>query len=322
MAELLGKQLERGIGVSACPRTATASQVASLGERGLDVITYKTVRSSEWAGHDDPRRAIVDAKGYSDRWPTATVKAFIPDGGFDLPAGVSTANSYGVPSLAPEVWQLDVARAIELLERLPNEIVFIVSVMGSPELHDGADLVQDFVHTAMLAQDAGAQVIELNLSCPNTAAKDGTWGEPIFKSPGTVERIAYAVAAALQSEVKIVAKIGFGARSAGTYKSIWPYVNAIAAINTLPVPVKMPDGGDAFPGRPTAGLSGAFLADTAREETRVLAQTYRERLFGGDVDIISIGGVDSMAEVEQRFSDGANAVQFATVSPEVILGDG
>src|SRR5687767_10115781 len=77
-----------------------------------------------------------------------------------------------MPSMAPQTWREDVHRA---KAALPAGKVLIVSVVAtSPDNATARQVADDFAQCAAWADEAGADVIEANLSCPNVCAKEGS----------------------------------------------------------------------------------------------------------------------------------------------------
>jgi len=179
-------QVDFPLGLPACVLTPTHKWIKFYAQRGFDLLTYKTVRGKPWDGHPKPNWALVkllldDQRVIASRvdepwWPIH-------------PREFSMANSFGVPSQHPREWQADVEKARDVL-RVPGQVL-IVSVMGTPEEADTIeDLADDFANVAGLAKEAGAQIIEANLSCPNTGS--GPSGE-IYKRPDWVQLSTAAI---------------------------------------------------------------------------------------------------------------------------------
>ena len=89
-------------------------------------------------------------------------------------------------------------------------------------------------------------------------------------------------------------------------------LSGISSTNTYGVQVVDQNGGEFFPGRPTAGLSGAAILNLSMEQARKLVEL-RENLGMKDEDfvIIGIGGVTEVSDVEQYLNLGVDAVQSA-----------
>jgi dihydroorotate dehydrogenase len=93
----------------------------------------------------------------------------------------------------------DVKKALNCLR---SDQLLIVSVMGSYEDYTGPDVVADFVAVARMAEEAGAPVIELNLSCPNTVdPSTGTVKQSLIcESVESTHEIVKSVRSALRPE--------------------------------------------------------------------------------------------------------------------------
>ena len=249
---LLGREIGFPIGVPASVLTADSNWVRFFAEHGFNVLTFKTVRSRFWDPNpfpnwvfledaDEPLRVGVDPRKITVHGDDDTylrrLRAF------------STANSFGVPSSEPSVWQAEVAKSVELLG--PDKLL-IVSVMGTATADDPADTLRDdFVEVARLAAAAGAPAIELNLSCPNTldpSATDSGVKPPLCHSVEDTLEVVAAVATALDGKVPLVAKLSYMPlpELRPLVRALAPYVSAISGINTLQVRVESRSGGATF----------------------------------------------------------------------------
>jgi dihydroorotate dehydrogenase len=123
--------------------------------------------------------------------------------------------------------------------------------------------------------------IELNLSCPNadtafTPEAVGALTQPVYL------------------------KVGFLSRAElNALLERFPNAAGVTAINA------MPTRGNVFAGREVYGLSGAVLRKHACEMLKRLKAM-------GVATVISVGGVLTVADIEQRFEMGAAHVQMCT----------
>jgi dihydroorotate dehydrogenase len=126
--QFLGLEVQAPIGVAAGPllNSAWVGLYASL---GFDILTYKTVRSLAHPVYDPPNLLFVEVEGMlNDERLCETLTA-----GYERTqplAKTSMANTFGMPSLAPEEWREDVARAKESLR---DGQVLVVSVVGTSQ---------------------------------------------------------------------------------------------------------------------------------------------------------------------------------------------
>ena len=217
---------------------------------------------------------------------------------------MSSVNSFGVPSPEPEEWMADLERAVAAVG---DEQLLLVSVMG-----EGDDLAGDFARTALMAQEAGATVVELNLSCPNTLDRSAAGVKPpLCLDADATAAVVEAVRRGLDDRTGLVAKLSWldADRLAALVPRLAPLVDGIAGINTVQSRVRRSDGTPTFPGRELAGLSGIAIRESALDLTRRLVAL---RASGGvHFDVLAMGGVTDPASFEALFAAGADAVQTA-----------
>jgi dihydroorotate dehydrogenase len=320
---VLGFETGFPVGVPASVLTSNADWVEYYARQGFNILTYKTVRSAAHDAHLAPNWIFLEGlnrplsigerpgqvEGDENTWPAD-------------PRSFSTANSFGVPSSDPEIWQPDVADAIQ---RLQSTQLLIVSVMGSPERYQGDAMVNDFVRVARLAEEAGAQAIELNLSCPNTVDPSvGSIKESLIcESPSDTARIVGEVRRNLTREdTRLVVKCGHlpMKQLEEMLVPIGQEINAVSGINTLQMSVRRGDGSPTFVGttdhplltREKAGVSGVAIREYGLDFTR--SATAIIQRHGLDLQVIGMGGVMNAKDVEAYQEAGAAAVQTASAA--------
>ena len=305
---VLGRDVGFPIGVPACVLNGGEAWVRHFAANGYSVLTYKTVRSRAHEPNAQPN--WVFAARQTQPLPPGAAAEVTADPWDWVPPGspeVSTVNSFGVPSPAPDEWMADLERSLAAVD---DDQLLLVSVMGEG---DGTALVDDFARTARLAEEAGATVVELNLSCPNTlsASPDGVKPPLCLDADATVA-VVEGVRRALDDRTGLVAKLSWldESRLAALVPRLAPLVDGVAGINTLQSRVRRSDGEPTFPGRELAGLSGAAVRDSALDFTRRLV-ALREA-GGRHFDVLAMGGVTDPASFEALFALGADAVQSAS----------
>lgn len=299
------------IGIPACVLTANSQWIIPFSKRGFDIFTYKTVRSSALVPHPFPNLAYV---------PDITIPQ--PLGSFpksvraayDSPGGalgtLTLANSFGMPSEPPEVWQADMERTQQLLG---SNQVLLASVVGTA--HDQGELIDDFVRVAKLAAEVKPAAIELNFSCPNVYGKEGS----IYHDPELAERICKRISAQLR-DTKLVVKIGYLTRAElqSLFDRIYRHIDGIAGINTLSTAILSAGQRDEplFPckddKRKKGGVSGIAIKEHAIDtvkRARELADRKKPELM-----IFGMGGISSIAHVKEFIEAGANCVQICTAA--------
>ncbi|WP_299957827.1 dihydroorotate oxidase [uncultured Modestobacter sp.] len=311
---LLGRDIGFPVGVPACVLTGGEEWVRYLAGNGFNVLSYKTVRSRAHEPNAQPN--WVYAARETTSLPPGAAGEVTADPWDWVPPGspaVSTVNSFGVPSLPPEEWTADLARALAVLA---EDQLMLVSVMGddydspTPQLDA---LVADFARTALLAQEAGAPVIELNLSCPNSLSRTSSGVKPpLCLDPEATLAVVAGVRRALDDRTGLVAKLSWldEPALAALVPRLAPLVDGIAGINTLQSRVRRSDGQSTFPGRDLAGLSGIAVRDSALDFTRRLVAL--RDAGSARFDVLAMGGVTDAASFSALYDLGADAVQTAS----------
>ncbi|MFQ5780666.1 MAG: dihydroorotate dehydrogenase, partial [Nitrospiria bacterium] len=185
--------------------------------------------------------------------------------------------------------------------------VLIVSVVGTPGVEG---LKADYVKGAALAVEAGAPIIEINLSCPNVATGEGS----IYTDPGFSSEVSRAVKRAIGA-VPLIIKIGYIAdpgRLAEVVAANAPVVDAVAGINTLSFEVVGPDGAPALPGkgRLRSGVCGSAIRDCAMAQAARIVDLKRKNRY--DFEVVGVGGVMTTGHIRDYLQLGIDAVMTAT----------
>lgn len=311
----LGAPLTVPFGIPAGP-LLNAAYVAAAFRWGYDFCHYKTVRSRPWPAHPFPNVLQVEAPPLpaDDSAPPLLVAAPFadPTGRVtdEAAARLSITNSFGMPAQPVVVWQADVARAREAAG--PGQVL-AVSVVGTADSGDSpAAFAADFARVAALAAEAGAPVVEANLSCPNVGGH-GLLCHDIAA--------AAAVCAAIKDQVPdrpLLVKLGHypatargDALLAELVAALAPYVAGFSAINAVPYPVVDAAGVQALPGagRKMAGVCGAAIRPLGLSVVRRLAAL--RHAGGGRWGIVGVGGVTTPADYQAYRAAGADVVQAA-----------
>lgn len=313
---LLGQRIGFPIGVPASVLTGNAQWVHYFARNGFNVITYKTMRSRAHNPNTPPNwvflPSVNDPLPILDTEVTQTVRASIYDWVDAGERNVSTANSFGVPCTEPDVWEADLEEALHVIH---DDQLLIVSVMGDD--YDGTGDVQvladDFATVALRAERAGARVIELNLSCPNSLDTTSHVKPPLCQSLDVTGTVVETVRGRLDPNTKLVGKLSYLGPDAlrGVVERVGSLLDGVAGINTLQCEVKQ-NGTETFPGRKLAGVSGVAIRNHALDFVRNLARLRLET--GNRFDIIGMGGVTDPSSFKELYEAGATAVQSASGS--------
>ena len=270
---------------------------------GFDILTYKTVRSHRRACQPMPNWLFIDPADVG----------FVALAGRELHAGKrppsadprewTASVSFGMPSRDPADWMADVAQARTLLA--PRQAL-IVSVVASPaEGWSADDIVRDFGSLAAMAREAGAQLVEANLSCPNVRSAEGD----LYLDAAMSGRIAQALRAGAGT-LPVLLKIGHvpdDKRLAALLRAVAGAASGLVIVNGVSRPVLAADGAPAFgAGRRQAGILGRGIheigvADVARALRLIRAE-------GLDLEVAGVGGIASADDAAAYFDAGACAV--------------
>jgi dihydroorotate dehydrogenase (NAD+) catalytic subunit len=273
---------------------------------GFDILTYKTVRSQYRACYELPNWVFVDRTDQVDPQKLDEAQRHLSGAPADFRAATSSV-SFGMPSKAPEEWMPDVERARAALG--PGQVL-IVSVVASPAPgSDVAEMIADFSRLAAMAREAGAQIVEANLSCPNVCTAEGD----IFLDP----ELSGAIAIALREgagDLPVLLKLGYFAQTE-TIEAVLSAVNGAASgvvmVNGISRRVVGADGAPAFgEGREVSGILGraihAFSLDNVKTAIDIIAAGKL------DLGVVAVGGVSMPEDAADFFDAGAKAVMLGS----------
>ncbi|MGQ9587680.1 MAG: dihydroorotate dehydrogenase [Thermoplasmata archaeon] len=196
-------------------------------------------------------------------------------------------NAMGLPNPGIEVY------ADEIRQARKGGVPIIGSVFGGTE--------DEIAELAGLMADAGADAIELNLSCPHAKG----YGAEIGSVPGRVESICrkakrgskVPVLAKLTPNTSSISGLAVAAEKGGA--------DGIVAINTLRGMAISPDARMPILGNKFGGLSGPAIRPVG------VACVY-EIYEAVKIPIIGVGGVESGRDALEYIMAGARAVQIGT----------
>lgn len=303
----LGFQIHSPFGIAA-GSLPTSHHTNAAFKLGYDVVVYKTQRSGEFPSNPFPNVLPIDVTGdiTIERLKTPfVVRSDYPKDLHDL----SITNSFGVPSYGPSVWSDDLKAA---LQGVGGGQLLIMSVVGT--IREGAtaqEYYNDFAVAAKEAKDAGAQVVEINLSCPNVASEG-----VICYSIDAVYTICELTKRAI-GDTPLVIKVGYYTPEQQELlerivERISPFVGAISAINTLAGEIVKKDGSQALPGkgRLRSGICGAGITWAGLDMVRRLDLIRQKNSY--TYEIIGVGGVMTPEDFLLYRESGADVVQSVT----------
>ncbi|MCA9346203.1 hypothetical protein KC960_01810 [Candidatus Saccharibacteria bacterium] len=305
--EFLGHKVYLPFGIPAGPLPTSKHTTAAF-KLGYDVVVYKTQRTVPFTGNKFPH--ILSLKLDGDLTLEKAAGSIVADQNYpeDL-SKLTITNSFGMPSQGPDFWIDDLKKAIA---GAGKGQLLIMSVVGT--IQDGFtpdDYYNDFAYGAQLAADAGAPVIEVNLSCPNVATEG-----VLCYSPESVLEICKRAKKAI-GDVPLLIKIGYYRPDQQDLleeivEQVSPYVAGISSINTIAAAVVDKDGNQALEGegRLKSGCCGAGIRWAGLEMTKRLDEIRKRK--GYSYAIIGVGGVMTPDDYKHYVSHGADCVMSAT----------
>jgi dihydroorotate dehydrogenase (NAD+) catalytic subunit len=250
-----------------------AELMARVARSGAGAVTAKSCSLEPRAGHPNPTVLA---------WEHGLINA------------VGLAN----PGVEAEVEEL--ARAKALLE--PLGVALIASVF--------ADTVENFARVAGRVIEAGPDLLEVNISCPNVHDEFGT---PFAADAAAAARVTAAVKESVADRVPVLVKLSPNVNDIATVARAVEAAGAdgITAINTLAGMVI-----DVHAQRPilanrTGGLSGPAIRPLA---VRCVYEIYR----AVNLPIIGTGGVSTGQDAVEMIMAGATAVGLGSA----VYGEG
>jgi dihydroorotate dehydrogenase (NAD+) catalytic subunit len=296
--EFCGLKVNSPLGMPAGP-LLNSSWILHYARLGFDVLTYKTVRSVDRRCYELPNLLPVSAGQLTGKDDVVTA-------GDSAERTRSWAISFGMPSKEPSVWRADVERA---RKGLSAGQVLAVSVVASPAPGSALEsIAQDFAQCAYWAKEAGAQVVEANLSCPNVCTSEGQ----LYTSPEASRLVSQAVRERV-GRLPVALKIGLFQSPADAdafIAAVCPYIDALSTTNSISASVT--DGNSKLFDGLTRGIGGMCIRDRCLEEVKVLAAIIGRRRL--PIHVIGVGGVSSADDVRSRLDAGAHHVQLATAA--------
>ena len=175
-------------------------------------------------------------------------------------------------------------------------------------------LANDFVEVTRLAVSAGAEFIELNLSCPNTIGVDGEATPPLCYDVDLAVAIVLRVRHEVGASVKLGVKLSY-LEHADLIKFLDGaalMLDFVSGINTVAHPVASApsEGAPYFGSRTVAGIGGTVIRSMALDFVRSCALYRADRKM--NFAIIGVGGVTDPESFAAMHEAGADVVQAVT----------
>jgi len=256
---------------------------------GYGFLTQKTVRDRRWEGNPMPHTVYLKKGSLEEGFTISNEPTEL------------MANSFGMHSVAPEIWAPDL-KAFK--EKNPDATLIISGVVTQAKQREEA--ISQYVKIGTKAEEINADAYELNVSCPNEM--EGHSNE-LQDDLNFIEEVLTELTQKLKIPVFI--KVGHRknlAEFAMVTGEILDGTGAIVAINSIPAAVKNIEGSNYFgEKRPKAGISYSPLALQAKDALNQLVKAREES--GYDFKIFSVGGITKPKDVQERLEMGADAVE-------------
>ena len=279
-----------GIGAGPLPTTRFIEKALN---KGFDIVTLKSVRTEVFPLNPFPQVRPVLVEGDLKLGQKVLVGKQYED-------RLAVSNSFGIPSVEPEEWQIFMKESLALPKK--GQAV-LVAFQGTARGKGRDDFVQDHVDGIRLIKETGARIIEINLSCPNE-------GEAILACHDTAitTRIVKAVREAHPDIIFFIKLAYFEDKQQlrDLIEKTAEYVDGYSAINTMGAQVVDENDNEVFPGRPTAGVSGAPIKWAGLEMCEALNQFRKE--LEKDYKIVAMGGVLAPLDFHEYLDAGADTV--------------
>lgn len=212
----------------------------------------------------------------------------------------------GLPSPPAATWCKWIR---EILAELPPDQLFIPSIAVETErLGSAAEFVEEFFETARLVYEAGSEAVELN------------WSATVVDQQFLNDQNLSAIVDRIKTlgPVRIVVKLPWMSenRLRKILSCIGPQIDAVAGISGLPVEAQTLNS----IGEPErcwhsglTPLSGRPIKELARQFLRYFKAIRAEDPRLEHLQIISVGGISNVSDIQDLLGEGADAVAAQTV---------
>ncbi len=302
-SDILGYQVATPIGVAACS-VMTSKGIALLSKLGFDILTYKSVRTKAVAPYDMPNITYVTSIKQLQQHDIDQQICAVHHPPYSI-ADLTLANSFGNACLEPHWMQQDIQKA---RNSISEGQILMVSVYGNGK--NMQEIAADFARAAQMVVDAGAQVVEVNVSCPNIidderntyydADLTQTVVEEVVKTVGripvTVKLSTFPSKSSLRQTMLAIARAG---------------AQGICGINTVSMRVIDESGHPVFGDkRAMCGVSGYAIRNLALQFVKDVHDIDEE--LDLDLTILGTGGVMEAHHFREFLQVGADVAMSAT----------
>lgn len=293
--DFLNVKVNLPFGIPAGP-LLNANYIKAAFDYGYDLCVYKTVRTQLHKSHPLPNVLAVHPYGKL----TNTLTSVLADTDYRQP--LSITNSFGVPSYEPDVWQPDMAEAVQSAAKGQYVIGSFQGTQGKEQID------KDYALAARLVYETGAPLLEANLSCPNEGAS-----RLLCFDIALVERIVNQIKNTVPNR-PLLLKLAYFNDDDNLIKllrRIGKLVDGFSAINTISArPINHQHQPALGKKRVESGICGEAIRWAGLDMVKRLAQLRQEMDL--TYAIVGVGGVSEPEHYQQYRQAGADAVMSAT----------
>lgn len=308
--EFLGHKLISPIAIAAGPASGKLWTDFYF-KMGFGMVIQKTRRTVPRNSNKEPNIAIVfKEKPVEENGLGETLSASINPKDWDKYH--SMTNSFGNPSSDILTWAKELSEQRKVMQKGQILGCSVTATTPGNNQDSIAGTAADLLIGATAAILGGADIIELNLACPNVT-ENPKEGE-MFQNAKLVK---YVLSEFKRRFPKIPVGMKFGIYSSKEQmKQV--FVNAgdnldyVSGINALKMTVLGKDGSEILPGRQTSGVCGIADQTIALKSIEWAAQIRQEE--GLKYQILGGGGVIKAKDVGRFLSAGADMVQVAAIA--------
>lgn len=198
-------------------------------------------------------------------------------------------NAMGLPNPGINVYSQEIKFSKTVLH-----VPLIVSVFGYS--------AEEYAEVAKKAVEAGADAVELNVSCPHVKQT----GSEIGQSPNLLAEVVQLVKAAISKPLIVKLSPNVSDITVLAHAAVKAGADALTAVNTLKAMAIDTETMRPILSNLKGGLSGAAIKPVALRCVYDIHEAY------ADVPIIGCGGISDWRDAVEFFLAGASAVQIGT----------
>lgn len=186
---------------------------------------------------------------------------------------------------------------------IDNELDFLLSKDLITLVNIGGNNIEDYLEAVRLISETGAQMIELNISCPNVKSGGMAFGIKTCVAKDVVKKVRDA------TDKPLIVKLSPNANDIVEMAKACEEVgaDALSLVNTFNAMAIDIDRRKTVFNNKTAGLSGPAIKPIALRMTYEVSKAV-------NIPVIGMGGIQNYRDVIEFIMAGASAVQVGTMN--------